>query len=369
MRYRQILVLVIIGVCSGGVLLGIHLVKPAHEVKTDTTLQELLSGVPPPRTEADNARYLPSPVEAHWLASPKVGQICQTGLAQAAQAAIWTNYSKRVFHPAFKPYAPMLNAESEVMSSIWTNGRMQPIEPLSGVGRHPSFCQGSINRSFLFDISYLLPQNECTEAGTPRYPKQKKIYFDLGCTMFGSLSAIAASGANPSMPLFINMYAERCVDFDEVYGWEGKAMQPAAWWKNAPAEWRHRVHFYNVFVEEESYDATRASNYTAEKSDASFLKMLPFAAKERDLVVLKIDIDGGPELQIVETIANRPDLYVLIDEMYFEYHYWYDGKKFGWHKSKFNGGLQPSPTSFNVDTALALFDKLRRVGIRAHFWI
>ena len=367
-------------------LLGIHLVKPAHEVKevsvfttktevvgkTDTTLQELLSGVPPPRTEADNARYLPSPVEAHWLASPKVGQICQTGLAQAPQAAIWTNYSKRVFHPAIKPYAPMSNAESEVMSSIWTNGRMQPIEPLSGVGRHPQFCQGdnrSIDGRFLYDITYLLPQNECTEAGTPRYPKQKKIYFDLGCTMFGSLNATAASGRNPSMPLFINMYAERCIDFDEVYGWEGKVQDPAAWWKNVPVEWRHKVHFYNVFVEEESYEATHANEYRAEKSDASFLKMLPLVAKESDLVVLKLDIDGGPELQIVETIANRPDLYVLIDEMYFEYHYWYDGKRFGWGKTINDGAMTRSATSFNVDHALALFDKLRRVGIRVHFWI
>ena len=171
------------------------------------------------------------------------------------------------------------------------------------------------------------------------------------------------------MPLFINMYAERCVDFDEVYGWEGKAYQPAAWWENVPVGWRHRVHFYNVFVDEESYDATRASNYTAEKSDASFLKMLPFTAKESDLVVLKIDIDNGPELQIVETIANRPDLYVLIDEMYFEYHYWYDGKRFGWDKTINDGHMAINATSFNVDHALALFDKLRRVGIRMHFWI
>tara|TARA_B100000497_G_C7670941_1_gene404922 strand:- start:271 stop:1380 length:1110 start_codon:yes stop_codon:yes gene_type:complete len=330
--------------------------------------QKQVTDVPPPRTAATNARYIASPIEAHWLASPKVGKICQTSQTQTPQNAIWTNYSKKVFYPVSKPYVPMTDAESEVMSYIFSNGHMQPIEPLSGVGRHPSFCQGNVNENFLFDISYLIPQNECIELGTPRYPKQKKIYFDLGCTMFGSLKEVP-SGTGPSIPLFIDMYKQRCVNFDEVYGWEGTVQNPATWWKNVPVEWRHKVHFYNVFVEEESYEATHANEYRAEKSDASFLKMLPLVAKESDLVVLKVDIDGGPELQIVETIANRPDLYILIDEMYFEYHYWYDGREFGWPKTINDGAMTRSATSFNVDHALALFDKLRRVGIRGHFWI
>ena len=97
--------------------------------------------------------------------------------------------------------------------------------------------------------------------------------------------------------------------------------------------------------------------------------MLPYAAKEEDLVVLKLDADNGPELQIAETIANRPDLYKLIDEMYFEYHYWYDDLEFGWSHTINDNEMPRSRTSFNVDTALELFNKLRRVGVRVHFWI
>lgn len=324
---------------------------------------------PSSATSIDRAKYIASPIEREWLRAPKAGKICQTGLSQAAQTTIWTNYSYAVFHPHSRPYAPMTIEEHNSLSHIWTNGRMQPIEPLSGVGRHPSFCQGNIDHRFLFDITYILPQNECTEVGHPIYPSQKSIYFDIGCTMFGSMGKVPASGKGPSIPLFIQVYAERCVNFDEVYGWEGTEYTAATWWKDVPAAWRAKVHFYNVFVREESYEDTRASGYTAEKSEASFLKMLPYAAKEEDLVVLKLDADNGPELQIAETIANRPDLYKLIDEMYFEYHYWYDDLEFGWSQTINDNEMPRSRTSFNVDIALELFNKLRRVGVRVHFWI
>ena len=37
--------------------------------------------------------------------------------------------------------------------------------------------------------------------------------------------------------------------------------------------------------------------------------------------VVKVDIEGGPELKIVESIAHIPELSELVDEMYFEYHF------------------------------------------------
>ena len=65
------------------------------------------------------------------------------------------------------------------------------------------------------------------------------------------------------------------------------------------------------------------------------------------------------ELAIVEAIAERPEIAALIDELYFEYHFYFDGHDFGW------GGA----VSGDVDTAVSLMHRLRTLGIRAHFWI
>ena len=73
-----------------------------------------------------------------------------------------------------------------------------------------------------------------------------------------------------------------------------------------------------------------------------------------------MDIDHGPELPVVRAIANEPALARLVDELYFEYHFHFDGRDFGWGKID---------ESLTADEALALMQKLRRQGIRAHYWI
>ena len=66
----------------------------------------------------------------------------------------------------------------------------------------------------------------------------------------------------------------------------------------------------------------------------SFLQLLKHAARPQDYVVVKVDIEqqlrGGPELDIVRRIARDPDLAALVDEIFFEYHFWFDGLNFGW---------------------------------------
>ena len=62
---------------------------------------------------------------------------------------------------------------------------------------------------------------------------------------------------------------------------------------------------------------------------------------------------------IVEAIAERPEIAALIDELYFEYHFYFDGHNFGWG----------SHGTGDVDTAVSLMHRLRTLGIRAHFWI
>ena len=84
------------------------------------------------------------------------------------------------------------------------------------------------------------------------------------------------------------------------------------------------------------------------------------SAKPGDFVAVKVDIDTPfAELTIMEAIANRPEIAALVDEIFFEYHFWIDGMSFGWGDNVVG----------DVDTAVALMRRLRALGIRSHFWI
>ena len=79
----------------------------------------------------------------------------------------------------------------------------------------------------------------------------------------------------------------------------------------------------------------------------SFLRLLKSAVTVDDYVVVKVDIEGGPELKIVESIAHIPELSELVDEMYFEYHFNFsDVPNHPWDsKPKQYGGDLPESTS------------------------
>ena len=85
-------------------------------------------------------------------------------------------------------------------------------------------------------------------------------------------------------------------------------------------------------------------------------------ATPSDYVVVKLDIDHSPtELSIITAIASDRSLLDLVDEVFFEYHFVFDkGVEFGWRNSHYN---------HTVDDALRLMQKLRSLGVRAHFWI
>lgn len=307
--------------------------------------------------------YMPSTLEQAWLSDPRTGQICALNNAQIEGSNLWLNYSTDVFHPKGKAARNPSTEEQAVLSTIWTQGRMQPIEPLTGIARHPFSKVGcklpsSEPTTSIFNITYLLLTNDCDAEGKPHNPEQKKFLFDLGCTTFGNGDQQVASAAAPSMPLFMNLYKERCIDFDEMHGWEGVPYDHDDWWSQVPKDVAPKLHFNNEYVVEDDLGQLRKNHYK-ETSEESFLRKLPRMVKKEDFVVLKIDIDGGPELQIVEAIANRPELAAVVDELLFEYHFWFDGLHFGWKPNH----------SETVDDALDLMHKLRRAGVRSHFWI
>ena len=111
---------------------------------------------------------------------------------------------------------------------------------------------------------------------------------------------------------------------------------------------RSKLHFFNVGVEREPH-----AN--------SALAVIRVTARREDFVAIKVDVDNAPiELSVVRSIVDDPSLYEVIDELFFEYHFNFDGINFGW------GGTD---LGSDVDDALALMRALRERGIRAHFWV
>eukprot|EP00439_Symbiodinium_sp_Y106_P087410 s8_g50.t1 len=315
-----------------------------------------------PREEFE---YVPSAFDKEWTEQTRMGQICKLALQQKAKAALWLNYSKAVFKPVVdQPARDPTPQEEEVLSYFLDKDKRRHwIEPLSGVARNPhSVCPntGGVDK---FDIQYLVLDSYCGIPG----PKPRVKLFDMGCTTnwnwknpqydFQNVDYRKGVGLGPSIPLFFNMYRDRCMEFDDIYGWEARNLNQNEWWYPLPDHIRERTRFYNIPVNETPCEMTTQGVF-AEKG--SFLHMLPHAAKPEDFVVVKMDIDGGPELAIMEALARYPELSSLVDEIFFEYHFWFDGGNFGW------GQVNPER---NVDTALDLMRRLRLAGIRSHFWI
>ena len=121
-------------------------------------------------------------------------------------------------------------------------------------------------------------------------------------------------------------------------------MDDRTWWARVPKSVRPRLTFVNRAVNASVFESTLLSTVTPE-----------------DYVVVKLDIDTPVvESAILDRIEAHAD---LIDELFFEWHFWFDGMNFGW------GTLDHLRTTTNVSTVVRRMQRLRRAGIRAHFWV
>lgn len=337
--------------------------------------------------------YHPSACEDEWMQPPKRDTICQTAakFEQIEAAKIWLSYSKAAFLQPHSLIAPTSSQNRSLSFMVNTrSGHSEPIEPLHGMGRHPfanvgcfyprkrnkqavipkEMHQASIPITSLMDISYLVLQNHCTEA--PQTNSQSKnVFFDLGASVgfkgyelsHGIPTKTPTTGSNigGSLPLFYKLYADRCQEFDEIYAWEVTQTSPSEWWGQLPAHIRAKVHYYNVPVNE-------TNQINGAPNPSSFLHLLAAAVTEEDNVIVKVDIDTPEvEFNIMSTIAHNAHFTTLIDEIFFEYHYYFDGLNFGW--GRYDNQSESGGLSHDVDSALYLFRTLREKGIRAHFWI
>jgi hypothetical protein len=325
-----------------------------------------------PKVKESVRIYNPSQAEEEWYGNGgAIGKICQIAArpSQKEAAKNWLSYSRRVFD-AHRQFSPPTVIEDSALSHFTTgDNRREAIEPIHGFGRHPYAnigCPGGTVS--IFDITHIIIANRCgsQKAAVAANCKGRNIFFDLGASVGfqgipGGLSknANSASGGGSSVPLFMAMYLNHCIDFDDIFAWEFKGQNQNAWWGELPPDYRRRVRFYNVGVAEK-YD----SNGLPVVNPNSFLELLKSHVKREDFVAVKVDIDT-PNLEnpLVNTLANNPEYGQLVDEIFFEHHVYMDGMNI-WGGETMNRARPP-----NIDHSLALFRKLRKLGIRAHFWI
>lgn len=216
------------------------------------------------------------------------------------------------------------------------------------MARHPFAATGCKLKTPLvsiFDTSYLRIAKSRCDARSDDTAKRKAVILDMGCSVYGKkIKRAQASGLGPSMPLFESWYEDNCFAIDKIVGWEARHMNLTMWWKKVDPSTKEKLTFYNYPVTPEHFEKTLLETAAADK-----------------YVVVKLDIDHPQtEHKIMEVVEKRAN---LVDELFFEYHFWFDSLNFGW------GNLNSIKSTRNVDTALRHMERLRRKGIRAHFWV
>ena len=219
----------------------------------------------------------------------------------------------------------------------------QPIEPLAYNLRAPNFqCSEDMKgRNGLYNKNWLVLANE--EMIRARNPG-KKYFFDAGCTLYEG----KADGLHPGeTKFFVDRYRQNGIEFDHIYGWEAKPIEPSMYWEHVPDEMKHKMTFYNVPAPKEADEALNP------------ITLLKTTCKEEDFCVLKIDVDNSAlEEEWINQILKDPEALRLIDEFFFENHV--HGIIQAWWGSDVKGTFEDS---YNM------FTKLRQAGIRAHSWI
>lgn len=357
--------------------------------------------------------YVPSVAERAWFnGTPVDGRICSTAqsAAQLASqhealdlAARWRRGEPIIdAHPAAgAQLAPMhvsqlvrCRSNAHDASPPDPGGTAacsaEPIEPLSAIARHPLADVGcpahatrwrkppAHNKSRMFDIRHIILHSQCPKTQASSRRAGRNLFFDVGCTVWDQ-SAMRGRrkhvptrkdtgfAVGPSLPLFRELYAEQCVHFDHMWGWEAQPYPPEAWWRSVPAEVRPHLTFVNKPVR------------TGGSDEVDPLLTLARVAREEDFVAFKLDIDMfAVEHEIIHEIATNArgtNASRLIDELFFEYHFIVREKsRFGYKRKLmfFWGGklaVRLRQRGGSVEDALRLMRRFREMGIRSHFWI
>ena len=223
-------------------------------------------------THGRTTGYRAAASELVWLDGQRRGKICATAeLPDVEAAARPGRLRRRALAARPRAGAEPTPDERRALSHFHVANRTEAIEPLHGVARHPPLAAGlralaptHAHDAGLFDITYLVIHNACGRPG----PKPRTLLFDMGASVGfagvpgGVYATLPTDGGGlaPSLPLFYRIYADRCLEPDEVYAWEpNPRVRGADWWGELPARLRAKVRFYNDIVDEGEIEQAEGS--------------------------------------------------------------------------------------------------------------
>eukprot|EP01031_Cornospumella_fuschlensis_P037240 gene37240-45204_t len=197
----------------------------------------------------------------------------------------------------------------------------------------------------LMNVDYVLLQHDGDIQKAYSSPNDDKkglqrYFFDAGTSIF-----------NSSLSWFLCAYSNRGVWFDAIYGWEATLLEPKSFWNSVPPSIVPLYHYFNAPISQK----------------LSPLQLIPQVARKEDFVSLKLDIDTPVlEIPLVLEILRNTSYSSLIDELFFELHFRCEFLMYcGWTEN-----IPSAVDGLRLDrlSTLQLFQQLRQLGVRAHFW-
>jgi hypothetical protein len=304
------------------------------------------------RSLHDTFSYSPSALENEWFPpdyskqqSPKAwatGKVCDWAeqhlrrpKSQGPHIDDWLQFSARGARRG-SPLSigttgrqPSKREEAALSKITCSDGRVEFIEPLNGMARHPTSkvdcydrdASGNVRVKHVakwqfadpftglkqptcYDLSYLVLQDGCRNPSGGR-----NLFYDVGSARYGSPINLEDLGSGSSIQLFSQMYAQNCIEFDRIWAWEIQKYDPDSYWRDVPAEIRAKLTFMNIGVPKEP-------------DPNGVIALLKATAKPDDFVVLKVDCDASHiEESIINALLKDHKVSALVDELYFEHHF------------------------------------------------
>jgi len=327
------------------------------------------------------------PTESAWnLTEWKSGTPGSQG-GQPKRRSIWTEDTST--HPVL----------SKFIYSVGIGGKRSMriaafIEPLVAHLRHPYHC---LDKKALLDTSYLLfdrrlPESDQTfpEKGArgmiPPKPLQV-FYFDLGATLFPQKS-LKKEHWGSSQGYFPAVYSQLGLPFDSLSLWEITKHAPEAVFQHVPDSLLPIYQFFNVPVEvrnvgsaSDEWNAIRVIQGKLEIAKRVYAEARAgigggrmekrgtgVSGSPESYVILKLDIDSAaPENGLVKRLmellpgGNESESGLEVNEFIFEHHT---------DVLDVVGSVWcPARDCPNLNQSYALFQALRKRGVRAHSWI
>jgi len=216
------------------------------------------------------------------------------------------------------------------------------MEPLLPPLRHHQFCEGDTTAGMgwldfiIHDFGHMCRRTLNKTSQT--------VFVDLGATY--NFNGDGVDTDSPAIRM-IEQYRRFGIHFDHIYAYEIRDWDVDTVYNSVPEHMRGPLHWINVAIEADPSSQNNPHRMLLEQFGPD------------DFVVIKLDIDTPAiENPLLEQLLTDPKLQEIVDVFYFEHHVEMEEMKPYW------GEMDKS-----IVESLEVFQKLRKAGIAAHYWI